>query len=71
MTRFFSVVLCLAASISTASAFAQADDQTESSPKPVTYVYVTRPTHIDGFSEAVLRFMNGHLKQKMTAVQGQ
>jgi len=62
MSRFFSLTLCLAASFSTVVALAQADDQPESSTKPVTYVYVTRPTHLDGFSVA----SNG----KLTAVPG-
>lgn len=62
MTRFFPIALCLAAFFPLASIQAGAEDQPASSSKPVTYVYVTRPTHIDGFSVA----SNG----KLTAVPG-
>jgi hypothetical protein len=62
MTRLFSITFCLASLLTPLSAIAQTDEQTESSTKPVTYVYVTRPTHLDGFSVA----SNG----KLTAVPG-
>ncbi len=61
MSRFLSIALCLAA-LPAVPTFAQADAEPDSSSTPVTYVYVTRPTHIDGFSVA----SNG----KLTAVPG-
>ncbi len=50
MTRFGKLLLCLAASF-TGATLAQTDDvkPAKSSP-PVAYVYVSRPTHIDGFA---------------------
>jgi hypothetical protein len=50
MTRHGTLLICLAASF-TGVALAQTDDaqRTKTSP-PVAYVYVSRPTHIDGFA---------------------
>ena len=58
---------CLIATISTGTALAQtstsqASEKTAAGSSPVAYVYVTRPTHLDGFAAS----SNG----KLTPVPG-
>ncbi len=55
-----SHLLCILTSSSVFMALAQTDDQPASSSTPVTYVYMTRPTHLDGFSVA----SNGKLTRR-------
>jgi hypothetical protein len=55
MTRFHRLTFCLIATTSLATALAQTPaEQTKESPAatspPVAYVYVSRPTHVDGFA---------------------
>lgn len=50
MTRYGTLLICLAASF-TAAGLAQTDNaQPAKTSPPVAYVYVSRPTHIDGFA---------------------
>src|SRR5271156_6202731 len=55
MKSFVSLSFCLIASISLGTALAQTsstetDETAAASSSPVAYVYVSRPTHIDGFA---------------------
>ena len=50
MTRCLNFLLCLAPLCAVAT-FAQTENaKTEPTPAPIAYVYVARPTHIDGFA---------------------
>jgi hypothetical protein len=55
MKSFLPLSFCLIATISTGTALAQTStvqtsENTEKASSPVAYVYVSRPTHIDGFA---------------------
>ncbi|MGA2536586.1 MAG: hypothetical protein ABSF53_11260 [Terracidiphilus sp.] len=51
MNRSIQIIFCLTAAFGAGSAIAQTyHDETPSSDAPVAYVYVSRPTHLDGFA---------------------
>src|SRR5580658_6661053 len=52
MKSFLRLSFCLIATVSTGTALAQTStNETEAaSSSPVAYVYVSRPTHVDGFA---------------------
>src|ERR1700684_1162995 len=52
MKSFLRLSFCLIATISAGTALAQTstDETSASSSSPVAYVYVSRPTHVDGFA---------------------
>jgi hypothetical protein len=52
LKHFSNVIVCLIGALCTLAAFAETEEAKTSSASPVAYVYVSRPTHIDGFAAA-------------------